>query len=84
MPRPFIAADLIPQGPLEDKAAQNANHEPFDVVGVNQPVAARVIIHTKNGEIDSDNDEDNDDSIIAINDALVPQMAQDPLVLPDP
>ncbi len=50
---------------------------------MNQPVAAHVIIHAKNGKIDSNNDEDDDNGIIAINKAPVPQMAQDPLILPD-
>jgi hypothetical protein len=50
---------------------------------VNQPVAAHVIIHIENGKIDSNNDEDDNNGIIAINDLPVPQMAQDLLVLPD-
>ncbi len=83
MPPSSIEVDLIPQGCVEDKAAQNASHEPFSIVGVNQPVTAHAIIHAKNGEINSNNDEDDDDGIIAINDAPVPRMAQDPLVLPD-
>ncbi len=50
---------------------------------MNQPVAAHAIIHAKNGKIDSNNDKDDNNGIIAINDVPVPQMAQDPLVLPD-
>jgi hypothetical protein len=50
---------------------------------VNQPVAAHAIIHAKNGEINSNNGKDDNNGIIAINNAPVPQMAQDPLVLPD-
>jgi hypothetical protein len=83
MPRPSIKADLTPQGCVEDEAAQNANHQPFNVIGVDQPVAAHVILHAKDGKIDSNNDKDNDDCIIAINNAPLPQMAQESLVLPD-
>ncbi len=83
MPQPSIEADLTPQGRTEDEAARNTNHKPFDVVGVDQPVAAHAIVHAKDGEIDSDNDEDNNDGIMAINNAPLPQMAQEPLVLPD-
>jgi hypothetical protein len=77
-PRPSIEADLIPHGQAEDKAARNANHEPFGIVGV-EPA---VVIHAEEGEIDNDSDEDDDEGIIAINDAPMP-MAQDPLVLSD-
>ena len=55
-PRPSIEADLIPHGQAEDEAARNANHEPFGVVGV-EPVA---VIHTEDGEIDSDSDTNDD------------------------
>ena len=77
-PRPSIEADLIPHGQAEDEAARNANHESFGVVGV-EPVA---VSHTEDGEIDSDSDEDDNNGIIAINDAPLPE-AQDPLVLSD-
>ena len=40
------------------------------------------VIHAKDGKIDSNNDEDDDNGIIAINDAPLPA-AQDPLVLSD-
>ncbi len=50
---------------------------------MDQPVAAHAIVHAKDGEIDSDNDKEDDDGIIAINDTPLPQMAQEPLVLPD-
>jgi hypothetical protein len=44
-----------------------------------EPVA---VIHAEDGEIDSDSDEDDDNGIIAINDAPLP-VAQDPLILSD-
>ena len=44
-----------------------------------EPVA---VSHTEDGEIDSDSDEDDNNGIIAINDAPLPE-AQDPLVLSD-
>ncbi len=50
---------------------------------MDQPVGAHRIVHAEDGKIDSNNDEDDYDSIIAINDAPLPQMAQEPLVLPD-
>ncbi len=77
-PQPSIETDLIPHGQAEDAAARNANQEPFDVVGV-EPVA---VIHAEDGEIDSDSDKEDDNGIIAINDAPLP-VAQDPLVLSD-
>ena len=80
MPQPSIEADLIPHGHAEDEAARNANHEPFGIVGV-EPVAG-VIIHAEDGKIDSDSDKDDNNGIIAINDAPLP-VAQDPLVLSD-
>jgi hypothetical protein len=84
MPRPSIEADLTPQGCTEDEATQNANHELFDIVGVDQPAAAaHAIVHAKDGKINSNNDKDNNDGIIAINNAPISQMAQEPLVLPD-
>ncbi len=79
-PRPSIEVDLIPQGRAEDEATRNANHEPFGVVGVEPAVG--LIIHAEDGEINSDSDEDDDNGIIAINDAPA-QVAQDPLVLSD-
>jgi hypothetical protein len=59
---------------------RNANHELFGIVGV-EPVA---VIHTEDGEIDSDSDSDEDDDkgIIAISN-VPPPVAQDPLVLSD-
>ena len=39
-------------------------------------------IHAKEGKIDSNSNEDEDNGIIAINDAPLP-MTQDPLVLSD-
>jgi hypothetical protein len=81
MPRPPIKADLIPHGRAEDEAARNANHEPFGVVGV-EPVAGAII--QADGEINSDSNEDDDNGIIAINNAPLPaQVTQDPLVLSD-
>jgi hypothetical protein len=68
---------------VDNEAAQNMNHEPFDVIGVDQPVAAHAIVHAKDGKIDSNNDKDNDDGIISINDAPLPQMTQEQLILPD-
>jgi hypothetical protein len=53
MPRPSIEADLTAQGRAEDEAIRNANHEPFDIVGVDQPVAALAIVHAEDGKIDS-------------------------------
>ena len=44
-----------------------------------EPVA---VIHAEDGKIDSDSDEDDNNGIIAINDAPLP-VAQDPLVLSD-
>jgi hypothetical protein len=83
MPQPSIEADLTPQGRAEDEAARNANHEPFDIVGVDQPVTAHAIVHAKDGKIGSNNDKDNNNAIIAINNAPLPQMAQEPLVFLD-
>ena len=77
-PRPSIEPDLIPHGQAEDAAMRNANQEPFNVVGV-EPVT---VIHAKDGEIDSDSDEDDNNGIIAINNAPLP-VAQDPLILSD-
>ena len=83
MPQPSIEADLIPHSLAENKATRNANlnHERFGVVGV-EPVAG-AIIHAEDGEINSNSDEDDGNDIIAINDAPLPQMAQDPLTLSD-
>jgi hypothetical protein len=83
MSQPSIEADLTPQGRAEDEAARKTNHKPFNVVGVDQPVAPHAIVHAEDGEINRNNDEDDNNSIIAINNAPLPQMAQEPLVLPD-
>jgi hypothetical protein len=64
-PIPTVEVKVMLEGKAKDKAAHNANLEPFDIAGVDQ----LAIIHTNNDKIAMiANDLNYDDGIIAIAD----------------